>query len=216
MAISARSRPWRPGSARRQRGRTQPWAVPAQQQAQGAVGEGDHGEGGQDRQPSRHARARAACSLGRTCSRSRGSEAPPLSCIVQARRVLAAAVRAGGLGWWVSRRKRACRSAWPRSRWARERRTHSRSALATRRSSTPTGSARHGPRRELYPLARSGALLGGQGPDAILDRLLDDLARHVGPALLNDAAVLLIRTEPGEPRDRTCRVGGTATTADPT
>jgi hypothetical protein len=54
------------------------------------------------------------------------------------------------------------------------------------------------------------------GPDAIVDRLLDDLARHVGPALLNAAAVLLIRTEPGEPRDRTCRAGGTATTADPT
>jgi hypothetical protein len=49
-----------------------------------------------------------------------------------------------------------------------------------------------------------------------VNRLLDDLARHVVAALLNDAAVLLIRTELGEPRDRTCRAGGTASTADPT
>ena len=57
---------------------------------------------------------------------------------------------------------------------------------------------------EFYPLERSGALLGGQPPEAALDRLQRDVIRHVGHVLNDDAAVLLIsRGAPaGEPAPR--------------
>lgn len=48
---------------------------------------------------------------------------------------------------------------------------------------------RHG---TFYPLARSGAFLGSQDLDLALDRLSEDVLRHVGHALLDDAAMLLI------------------------
>ena len=44
----------------------------------------------------------------------------------------------------------------------------------------------------FYPLERSGALLGLPDPGAALDRLIEDVLRHVGHALQDDAAMLLI------------------------
>lgn len=68
----------------------------------------------------------------------------------------------------------------------------------------------------FYPLARCGALLDGQDLDSALDRLRDDVVQHVGHALLDDAAMLLIRNEPGEPRDSAGRASDMATMADST
>ena len=45
----------------------------------------------------------------------------------------------------------------------------------------------------FYPLSRCGALLAAGDPDAALARLQDDVARYVGHALEDDAAMLLIR-----------------------
>jgi len=44
----------------------------------------------------------------------------------------------------------------------------------------------------FYPLERSGALLGLPDLSAALDRLVEDVLRHVGHALQDDAAILLI------------------------
>ncbi|MGE5291002.1 MAG: PP2C family protein-serine/threonine phosphatase [Micromonosporaceae bacterium] len=48
----------------------------------------------------------------------------------------------------------------------------------------------------FYPLERCPVLLDGQDPGTALDRLHDDVIRHVGHALLDDAAMLLIRRQP--------------------
>ncbi|HWG63228.1 MAG TPA: PP2C family protein-serine/threonine phosphatase [Streptosporangiaceae bacterium] len=44
----------------------------------------------------------------------------------------------------------------------------------------------------FYPLGRCQALFDGQDADAALDRLSDDVTRHVGHALQDDAATLLV------------------------
>ena len=49
---------------------------------------------------------------------------------------------------------------------------------------------------EFYPLSEHEALTGGQAPEAVLDRLQQDVLRHVGHALDDDAAMLLLRREP--------------------
>jgi len=49
---------------------------------------------------------------------------------------------------------------------------------------------------EFYPLSEHEALAAGQAPDAVLDRLQQDVLRHVGHALDDDAAMLLLRREP--------------------
>jgi serine phosphatase RsbU (regulator of sigma subunit) len=49
---------------------------------------------------------------------------------------------------------------------------------------------------EFFPLAHSGAIGGTGEPDQILDALSADVLRHVGHALDDDAAMLLIRREP--------------------
>jgi serine phosphatase RsbU (regulator of sigma subunit) len=49
-------------------------------------------------------------------------------------------------------------------------------------------------RREFYPLEeRVAALAAGNGPGDLLDRLRDDLLRHVGAPLDDDAALLMVR-----------------------
>lgn len=45
----------------------------------------------------------------------------------------------------------------------------------------------------FYSLDRCAALLGDEDPDVALDHLYDDVIRHVGHPLLDDAAMLLIR-----------------------
>jgi serine phosphatase RsbU (regulator of sigma subunit) len=49
---------------------------------------------------------------------------------------------------------------------------------------------------DFYPLSEHQALLAGQQPEAVLDRLQQDVLRHVGHALDDDAAMLLLRREP--------------------
>jgi serine phosphatase RsbU (regulator of sigma subunit)/uncharacterized RmlC-like cupin family protein len=49
---------------------------------------------------------------------------------------------------------------------------------------------------DFYPVGRCGALFGGREPDDALDQLRDDVIRHVGHALLDDAAMLLISRHP--------------------
>jgi serine phosphatase RsbU (regulator of sigma subunit) len=44
----------------------------------------------------------------------------------------------------------------------------------------------------FYPVERSGALLGGSEPRVALDRLYDDVLRHVGGHLQDDSAALLV------------------------
>ena len=44
----------------------------------------------------------------------------------------------------------------------------------------------------FYPVDRCGALLGGAEPRAALDRLYDDVLRHVGGHLQDDSAALLV------------------------
>lgn len=44
----------------------------------------------------------------------------------------------------------------------------------------------------FYPLERTGAFLGSPDLGLALDRLIEDVLRHVGHALLDDAAILLI------------------------
>jgi len=50
---------------------------------------------------------------------------------------------------------------------------------------------------EFFPLTRSRAVREAGDPDRILDDLSADVLRHVGHALDDDAAMLLIRREPG-------------------
>jgi serine phosphatase RsbU (regulator of sigma subunit) len=50
---------------------------------------------------------------------------------------------------------------------------------------------------EFFPLAQSRAVRAGGDPDQILDALSGEVLRHVGHALDDDAAMLLIRREPG-------------------
>ena len=49
---------------------------------------------------------------------------------------------------------------------------------------------------DFYPLSEHRALTSGQEPEAVLDRLQLDVLRHVGHALDDDAAMLLLRREP--------------------
>ena len=49
---------------------------------------------------------------------------------------------------------------------------------------------------EFFPLAQCRAVRGGGDPDQILDALSTEVLRHVGHALDDDAAMLLIRREP--------------------
>ncbi len=49
---------------------------------------------------------------------------------------------------------------------------------------------------DFYPLSEHQALTAGQEPEAVLDRLQQDVLRHVGHALDDDAAMLLLRREP--------------------
>jgi serine phosphatase RsbU (regulator of sigma subunit) len=49
---------------------------------------------------------------------------------------------------------------------------------------------------EFFPLARARALREAGDPDKILDDLSADVLRHVGHALDDDAAMLLVRREP--------------------
>lgn len=49
---------------------------------------------------------------------------------------------------------------------------------------------------DFYPLGRMAALLSGQEPDAALDRLHEDVIRHVGHQLHDDAAMLLVSLDP--------------------
>jgi serine phosphatase RsbU (regulator of sigma subunit) len=57
---------------------------------------------------------------------------------------------------------------------------------------------------EFFPLADSPALRGPPDPDTLIDRLSNELNRHVGDALDDDAALLLIARPPtpGIPRPR--------------
>ena len=60
-------------------------------------------------------------------------------------------------------------------------------------TSTPTASPRPRDRQgRVYPLERSGALLGLPDLGTALDRLIEDVLRHVGHTLQDDAAMLLI------------------------
>jgi hypothetical protein len=60
---------------------------------------------------------------------------------------------------------------------------------------------------EFYPLDRIGSLDAGRDLDATLDRLRDDVIRHVGHQLLDDAAILLISPHlaGGQPTGRPTR-----------
>jgi serine phosphatase RsbU (regulator of sigma subunit) len=49
---------------------------------------------------------------------------------------------------------------------------------------------------DFYPLSEHQALIAGQEPETVLDRLQQDVLRHVGHALDDDAAMLLLRREP--------------------
>jgi serine phosphatase RsbU (regulator of sigma subunit) len=49
---------------------------------------------------------------------------------------------------------------------------------------------------EFFPLAQARALREAGDPDKILDDLSADVLRHVGHALDDDAAMLLVRREP--------------------
>ncbi|HUY48019.1 MAG TPA: PP2C family protein-serine/threonine phosphatase [Streptosporangiaceae bacterium] len=53
---------------------------------------------------------------------------------------------------------------------------------------------------EFYPLAQRGVFRADQDPDAILHVLQQDVLRHVGHALDDDAAMLLIQREPASIR----------------
>jgi serine phosphatase RsbU (regulator of sigma subunit) len=48
---------------------------------------------------------------------------------------------------------------------------------------------------EFFPLAQARAVREGRDPDQILDALSADVRRHVGHALDDDAAMLLLRRE---------------------
>jgi Stage II sporulation protein E (SpoIIE) len=52
---------------------------------------------------------------------------------------------------------------------------------------------------QFYPLQRCGPVLAGHDLDAALDRLGDEVIRHVGHRLQDDAAMLLIGPQPGTP-----------------
>lgn len=56
---------------------------------------------------------------------------------------------------------------------------------------------------DFYPLEGSGALLGLPDPGAALDRLIEDVLRHVGHALQDDATMLLIGRAQAETGDLT-------------
>jgi serine phosphatase RsbU (regulator of sigma subunit) len=58
---------------------------------------------------------------------------------------------------------------------------------------------------QFYPLDRCGALLDGQDLGAALDRLGDDVIRHVGHHLRDDATTLLISPHGGNGRSGTAR-----------
>jgi serine phosphatase RsbU (regulator of sigma subunit) len=58
----------------------------------------------------------------------------------------------------------------------------------------------------FYPLERAGMLLQGQDLGSVLDGLIKDVLAHVGHALLDDAALLLIGRE--QPSPATCRPVG--------
>lgn len=60
---------------------------------------------------------------------------------------------------------------------------------------------------EFYPLSEHEALTGGQAPEAVLDRLQQDVLRHVGHALDDDAAMLLLRREPASAAPSPAGVG---------
>ena len=49
---------------------------------------------------------------------------------------------------------------------------------------------------DFFPLARSRAVREDGDPDQILDALSAEVLRHVGHALDDDAAMLLLRREP--------------------
>jgi hypothetical protein len=51
---------------------------------------------------------------------------------------------------------------------------------------------------QFYPLDRCGALCADEDPQAALDRLRDDVIRHVGHRVHDDAAMLLISPQPGK------------------
>ncbi|MFF7215145.1 PP2C family protein-serine/threonine phosphatase [Streptomyces sp. NPDC008238] len=52
------------------------------------------------------------------------------------------------------------------------------------------------PDGSFYPLAERVALWGGSGPEALLRHLRDDLVRHVGGPLRDDAAMVVIQRSP--------------------
>jgi hypothetical protein len=52
----------------------------------------------------------------------------------------------------------------------------------------------------FYQLGGCGTLLNGLDPDAALDRLREDVIRHVGHELRDDAAMLFMRHLPGDPQ----------------
>lgn len=58
----------------------------------------------------------------------------------------------------------------------------------------------------FYPLDRCPALLGGRAPGAALNDLRDDVIRHVGHRLLDDAAMLLISPHPGNGQENESRI----------
>lgn len=62
----------------------------------------------------------------------------------------------------------------------------------------------------FYPLSRCGRLLSAGDPEAALERLEEDVTRHVGHALEDDAAMLLIRLTRADALDVTPRPGGPA------
>jgi len=59
----------------------------------------------------------------------------------------------------------------------------------------------------FYQLGGCGTLLDGLGPDAALDRLREDVIRHVGHELRDDAAMLLISRNPGDVQAGSTRTG---------
>jgi len=60
---------------------------------------------------------------------------------------------------------------------------------------------------QFYPLDRIRALDAGRDLDATLDRLRDDVIRHVGHQLLDDAAILLVSPHPADGQPVGSRAG---------